>query len=111
MSPEQPASPTPEQARIAQLNDEFRQQRHDWYITQGAQSLPDQPGLLQAVQDFNAFTPDNDSYGEHDFGIIGWHSETTYWKIDYYDQALKYGEDPLSPECRRILTILLASEY
>ena len=98
-------------ATIAQLNDAFRKSGQNILLTPGTQALPDIPGLVKAVQDFDTFTPDNDPYGEHDFGIIGWHSETTYWKIDYYDQALKYGEDPLSPECRRILTILLASEY
>ncbi len=98
-------------AQIAQLNDAFRRQRHDWYITSGAQALPDVSGLLQAVQDFNTFTPDNDPYGEHDFGSIVWYQEKTYWKVDYYDQALQYWHDPLDPDCRRVLTVLLASEY
>ena len=106
-----PAEKSPEQLTVAQLNDAFRQQRHDWYITSGAQVLPDVPELLQAVQDFNTFTPDNDPYGEHDFGSITWHQEKTYWKIDYYDQALQYWHDPLDPDCRRVLTVLLASEY
>ncbi len=76
-----PAEKSPEQRTIAQLNDEFRRQRHDWYITRGAQSLPDLPGLLQAVQDFNTFTPDNDPYGEHDFGSIVWYQAKTFWKM------------------------------
>ena len=101
----------PKPNEIAHLNDEFRRSGRDVMVTPGVQALPDMLGLVQAVQTFDRFTPDNDPYGDHNFGIIGWHSETTYWKIDYYDQALKYGEDPLSPECRRILTILLASEY
>ncbi len=106
-----PAEKSPEPRTIAQLNDAFRQHRHDWYITSGAQALPDVPGLLQAVQDFSTFTPDNDPYGEHDFGSIAWYQEKTYWKIDYYDQALQYWHDPLDPACRRVLTVLLASEY
>ena len=80
-------------------------------ITQGIQALPDVLGLVTTVQQFDTFIPDNDPYGEHDFGVIDWHNNNTYWKIDYYDQALEYGEDALSPDCRRILTILLASEY
>ncbi len=106
-----PAEQSPEQRTIAQLNDEFRQHRHDWYITRGAQSLPDVPGLLQAVRDFDAFTPDNDPYSEHDFGSIVWYQEVTYWKIDYYDQALWHWHDPLDSDCRRVLMVLLASEY
>lgn len=98
-------------AQIAHLNDAFRQQRHDWYTTPGAQALPDVPGLLQAVQDFNTFTRDNDPYGERDFGSIVWYQVKTYWKIDYYDQNLQYWHDPLDPECRRVLTVMLANEY
>ena len=98
-------------AQIAHLNDTFRQQRGDWFITRGAQALPDVPGLLQAVQAFDTFTLDNDPYGEHEFGSIIWHQDKTFWKIDYYDQDLQYWHDPLDPDCRRILTILLASEY
>ncbi len=106
-----PAEKSPEQRTIAQLNDEFRQQLHDWFITSGAQALPDVPGLLQAVHDFNTFTPDNDPYGEHDFGSVIWYEEKTFWKIDYYDHALQYWHDPLDPDCRRVLTVMLASEY
>jgi len=98
---------------IAQLNDEFRRAgpTADWLATMGALALSDFPGLMKAVQDFDAFTPDNDPYGEHDFGNINWRNEKTYWKIDYYDKELVYGEDPLSPLCRRVMTILLANEY
>jgi len=63
------------------------------------------------VQSFHDFNPDNDPWGEHDFGSIKWHNEKTYWKIDYYDQELVYGEDPRSPECRRVMTVMLSSEY
>jgi hypothetical protein len=107
-------SPNPEQARKAQLNDEFRRNgpNGNWFITQGVQALPDMPGLIRAVQAYHRFTPVYDPYGEHDFGGVNWHHDTVVlWKIDYYDQELVYGEDPLSPECRRVLTILLASEY
>jgi hypothetical protein len=97
---------------IKQLNDEFRQTtQQDFYLTQGVQALPDLPGLVQAVRDFDAFTLDNDPHGEHDFGSIPWYTERTFWKIDYYDQQLQYWEDPLSPDCRRVLTVMLASEY
>ena len=106
-----PAEKSPEPRTIAQLNDEFRSSGRDLFITSGIQALPDVPGLLVSVQQFDTFTPDNDPYGEHDFGSITWHQEKTYWKIDYYDAVLQYWHDPLSPECRRILTVLLANEY
>ena len=108
MSPEQ--SPQPNE--IARLNDDFRRTTmRDIFITPGVQAFPDVFELVEAVREFNTFTPDNDPNGWHDFGIIPWHNESTYWKIDPYDQNLQYWCDPLSPECRRILTILLAEEY
>jgi Protein of unknown function (DUF3768) len=98
-------------AQIAHLNDVFRRSGQGVMITQGVQALPDVLGLVRAVQVFDTFTPDNDPFGEHDFGSIVWHKNKTFWKIDYYNQALEYGEDALSRDCRRILTIMLASEY
>jgi hypothetical protein len=83
----------------------------DWVATVGALALSNFPGLVQAIRNFDNFTPDNDRYGEHDFGNIPWDSEKTYWKIDYYDQKRQYWCDPRLPECRRVMTILLASEY
>ncbi len=37
--------------------------------------------------------------------------ETVLWKIELYDQSLSQWEDPLSPDCQRVLTVMLASEY
>lgn len=97
--------------KIALLNDTFRRSRQDVTITQGIQNIDCLSGLLDEVSRFNAFGESNDPYGEHDFGQITWCGQKVFWKIDYYDQALEYGEDPLSPACRRILTVMLASEY
>jgi hypothetical protein len=38
-------------------------------VTEGimAQSEADQVAILNTVRSFDAFTPDNDPYGEHDF--------------------------------------------
>jgi hypothetical protein len=98
-------------AQIAQTNDAFRRSTQEVMVTQGVQALPNVLGLVHAVRAFDTFTPNNDPHGEHDFGPIVWHKSKTYWKIDYYDQALEYWCDPLSPDCRRILTVMLASEY
>jgi hypothetical protein len=93
------------------LNDAFRQQFGDWYLTQGAAALSERMLLLKAVRDYDDFNPDNDPYKEHDFGNFDHHGNKVYWKIDYYNQELRYWCDPLSPDCRRVLTILLASEW
>ncbi len=106
-----PYEQAPQPNPIAQRNDEFRRRGQGIFVTPGVQALPDVPGLIHAVQTFDTFTPDNDPYGEHDFGSIVWHENKTYWKIDYYDQALQYWCGPLSPECRRVLTVMMAEEY
>jgi hypothetical protein len=85
-------------------------------ITEGIRGLsPDTVSdILTQVRAFNAFTPDNDPYGEHDFGSIE-HADAgrVFWKIDYYDPTLTAGsEDPADPKrTTRVLTIMLAEEY
>src|SRR6266567_5164236 len=99
------------QPTIAELNDEFRRTtHHDVFITHGVEALEGVPLIIFAVKLFNDFNPDNDPYGEHDFGAIDWHGTKTCWKIDYYDPGLQQWHDPLSPDCRRILTVMLAEE-
>jgi hypothetical protein len=69
--------------------------------------------LLVRVKNFDRFSPDNDPYREHDFGGFDHDGEKFFWKIDYYDPTLTYGsDDPADPEItRRVLTLMLASEY
>ena len=75
---------------------------------------PDEQELILAkVRNFSQFTPDNDPYGEHDFGAFDHGGERIFWKIDYYDIELEHGSpDPADPEVTtRVLTILLADEW
>lgn len=102
---------TEDAVKIAEINDRFRRSGFGTMVTAGVQTLEDLAGLIRAIRQFDAFTEANDPYGEHDFGSLRWYGEKVFWKIDYYDQALKYGEDPLSSKCRRVLTVMLASEY
>lgn len=82
-------------------------------ITQGVQALDDVGVVLERVRTFDAFSEDDDPYGEHDFGSFVHYGETIFWKIDYYDRTLTAGsEDRTDPEATiRVLTVLLASEY
>jgi hypothetical protein len=102
---------TEQATQVAALNDAFRIAGHGVTITSGVQVLPDLHGLLEEVRRFEKWTDGNDPYGEHDFGQFSWGDEKIFWKIDYYDQDLRYWEDPVSPSCQRILTVMLASEY
>lgn len=101
---------------IARLNDQFR--RHPasgWMLTAGVQAKGSIFTLaaISAVRAFDAFTGDNDPHGERDFGSFAICGERLFWKIDYYDQDLRFGsEEPSNPSVtRRIMTIMLASEY
>lgn len=102
---------TEEAIEIAKKNDEFHRSGFGVVVTSGVQVLEDLSGLLDDIRHFNEFAEDNDPYGEHDFGTVYWFDENVFWKIDYYDQALKCGRDPLDVECKRVLTVMLASEY
>jgi Protein of unknown function (DUF3768) len=109
--------------RIAELYDLCRRApgvAGRMFITQGiaALSLATQSEIREKVEKFDAFTPDNDPYGEHDFGSFECDGHKIFWKIDYYDRASFGGvhdrgsEDPSDPaKTLRVLTILLASEY
>lgn len=117
--------------RIARLNDLARRAMGIACVvvaTEGIRALPqaDQSCLRELVETFDAFTPDNDPYGERDFGAIYQRMDgvwstlrpvdvavTVFWKIDAYDRELRFGsEDPADPALtRRVLTIMLASEY
>lgn len=97
--------------KIASLNDEFRKARQGFMVTPGVSVLPNLAKVLSMVQDFNEFNEDNDPYGEHDFGSFEVFGEKLFWKIDYYDHNLELWNNPISSECRRVLTVMLADEY
>ena len=82
-------------------------------ITQGVQALDNLADLLDQVRGFDAFTPDNDPYGEHDFGSFRHDDITIFWKIDTYDvDLLMHSPDPTDlAVTARVLTIMLAEEY
>ena len=101
--------------RIAALNDRARQTFKECRVitTEGVQALEDVDTVLRQVQVFEAFTPDNDPYGEHDFGAIRYQGQTIFGKIDYYDLDLHMHSPDPSDETvtARVLTIMLAEEY
>ena len=127
--------PTPEQIdTIRSLNDAARERpglASIANVTSGFHALADTDRLaaLAAIIGFSAFGEDNDPYGEHDFGAVyhlasgQWTQErpddaaqiaaAVFWKIDCYDSTLTYGSDAPWDEQRtkRVLTIMLASEY
>jgi len=118
--------------RVAELNDKLRDkilyglyyrknlpesERKDQIVfSKGVSEMPDQQQMyiLNRVRNFNKFNIDNDPHGEHDFGsFVDEEDIKIFWKIDYYDNDLKYhSEDKSDPDkTTRVLTIMKASEY
>ena len=102
---------------IKTLNDNFRKTFTGGQVllTAGIDSMDaeDVANIMLIVQNFNDFTPDNDPYGEHDFGSFDYKGNKIFWKIDYYDLNNQYmSENPANPDItNRVLTIMLAEEY
>ena len=105
------------QGRVRDLNDQLRTTARGGAIvvTQSLVALGPEfvAQALSAVAAFSEFTPDNDPYGEHDFGAVTVAGESVFFKIDYYDLALTAGsEDPANAAItRRVMTVMLASDY
>jgi len=112
---ERTTGPVP--GRIAALNDELRRNGRGGrvVVTAGVASLPEteRVAIIAAVRTFSAFDADNDSHGEHDFGVVEVGRVRCFWKIDAYDRDLRFGlPDPADPAVTiRVLTIMLAEEY
>lgn len=83
-------------------------------MTRAVADLPieAQVRLLHAIRTFDAFTPANDPWGEHDFGQVTVDGKAYFWKIDAYDINLEYGSPDLTDETvtRRVLTITTAHD-
>jgi hypothetical protein len=103
--------------RIRALNDQLRTtgKGGELVVTRGiaALDMKTKIAVFAAVQGFDRFTSDNDPHGEHDFGLLEVAGERIMFKIDYYDRSLTgHSADPSDPKVtRRVLTIMLASEY
>ena len=103
--------------KIAELNDAFRSSLAGGRVvlTSGVAALCHHIRIdaLRSVRAFTAFTPDNDPYGEHDFGFFKVAEHKFFWKIDYYDPSLtRHSDDAADPSVTvRVLTIMLTEEY
>lgn len=102
---------------IAALNDLARQTFMFCRVvfTEGLMSLEDDDlqAVVSLVRSFTDFNPNNDPYGEHDFGMVTHKGEKYFWKFDYYDQNMEFGSpDPSdTTQTTRVLTIFHSDEY
>ena len=104
---------------VRKLNDAFRTSglsaAGQWMITAGVQAEGTDfvAAAISAVRSFDSFTPDNDPWHEHDCASINVAGQTLIWKIDCYDPTLSHHSDNAADPAvtRRVLTVMLASEY
>lgn len=115
---------------IARQNDAFRRSMQfdeakmfcrdhriegQYVVTVGIENLgPISPLLcFRMVAEFDEFSPENDPYGERDFGSFQFLDVRVLFKIDYYDTDYHYGSEDVSnpAKTRRVLTIMLSSEF
>lgn len=117
MQTETTASDPARAAEIAARNDALRCDRLGGHVVMTAAVAALPPDTLNAamlaMRRFEAFTPECDPYGEHDFGAFEHAGERFFFKIDTYaDHTLTSGaEDPLAPSVVRVLTLMLSSDY
>jgi len=108
---------SPNHQKIRELNDRFRQtfQGGSVMMTRGVQALGEQvvADILNMVRTFDAFTPDNDPYKEHDFGSFKHEGHKIFFKMDYYDQKEEFASPNPGDanKTKRVLTVMLADEY
>jgi len=100
---------------IRELNDAFRKSflGGKVVLTKGITQIPNITDLLEQVRRYDAFTPDNDPHGEHDFGALEFEGHTIFWKIDYHNLLYEAASpDPANPcVTYRALTVMLGEEY
>ena len=113
--------------KVADLNDQLRKdmftgnmlKKHNLknkiVLTPGIAGLNliDKEKVFASVKYFGNFTKNNNPWGEKDFGSFNFKKETFNWKIDYYDNDMKYhSPDKSNPDKTvRVLTIMKAEEY
>jgi hypothetical protein len=104
-------------SRIRDLNDQLRRSLTGGMLvmTKGIIALgaKRQMTILSAIAAYDTFDPENDPYGEHDFGALTVEGERILFKIDYLDRGLTgHSPDPADPTVTtRVLTVMLAEEY
>lgn len=119
------AQPTAEQiTKIRELNDALRTSRDrtgaltlngSLVITRGLVDMGHEfvASAVQAMRDFKDFTGDNDPWFEHDCGVMEVDGTSVIWKVDYFAPDLQHGSEAPwdAGVTRRVLTLMLASEY
>ena len=103
--------------RVAALNDILRRSLSGGtlVLTAGIVALgrERQQVILGAIAAFDGFAPDNDPYGERDFGALEVTGKRVFFKIDCFNRSGRFASpDPADTSVTtRVLTVMLAGEY
>ena len=103
--------------RVRALNDALRTSFRGGtvFMTRGIDALSerDRDAIITAVRTFDAFTEDNDPYGQHDCATLTVAGHDVMFKVDYYDRGMAHGSpDASDPSVTaRVLTVLFTHEY
>ena len=113
---QQPLTEGGRRQRIRELNDQLRTTGRGGMVlvTNGIAMLGSGGrAILDAVQEFHDFNPDNDLGGEHDCASLEVNGRRVIWKIDALDRRREFASpDPADPKVTvRVLSVMLASEY
>ena len=101
---------------IARLNDQLRKSGEGGtvVITRNVRGLEglNAPELATALANYDGFDEDNNPHGERDMGHFVLFDTDLYFKIDYFDQDLKFcSDDPADASItHRILTIMIKAD-
>lgn len=100
--------------KIRKLNDQAR--ANGGVVAMGDLAFEDdilQTRVIEAMRAFDAFTEENDPYGEHDMGFFDIDGERFCFKIDYYDTRTEaHSLDPANELItKRIVTVMYARDY
>jgi len=105
--------------KIRALNDQLRRDPYGGHGRIVATQSVSQRGsgflakALDAIAAFEAFTEDNNPYGENDFGSVDVDGVTLYFKIDYFDLEQRYHSEDASDAAKttRVMTIMEPEDY
>ena len=105
--------------RIAFLNDVLRRSLGviggRMVMTRSVAMLSDDERLaiLRALATFDDFDEDNDPHGEHDCARFTAAGHACLFRVDYYDNDMRYASDDPADEAqtKRVLTLMLAEDY
>ena len=103
--------------RVRDLNDQLRKFGKGGMVVMtggiAAHEVQAVNDIFKAIAAYDAFTDDNDPWGEHDCAVLTAIGVKVMFKIDYFDRSRTFhSPNPADPKVTtRVMTVMLADEY